>query len=309
MATSPLSPPLNSPLPTPASPGRAPEWLLVFVTMVWGATFLIIQTGLQFGGPHAFLALRFTTAVAALAVLAPRALRGVTRAELRAGVVIGAMLWLGFALQTIGLQTIESAKSAFLTALYVPAVPLLALIVLRQRPRLGAWVGIALAFSGLVLLAAPKDFALTMGFGETLTVICALITAAEILLIAHVAKGCDPKRLAVVQLSTAAVLAIVAMGVTREPLPALSPAFIACGAGLGLASAFIQVSINWAQKHVPPARATVIFTLEPVWAAMIGAMAGERFGLWGYVGAGLILAGLFASELRWPGRAAERHPA
>lgn len=307
MTTSPLSPSLDSPLPAavpPASPGRSPEWLLVFVTMVWGATFLVIQTGLHHGGPHAFLALRFSTAVAAIALLAPRALRGATREEWRAGIAIGAMLWLGFALQTIGLQTIESAKSAFLTALYVPAVPLLAFFVLKQRPHLGAWVGIALAFSGLVLLAAPKDFALTMGSGEALTVVCALVTAAEILMIAHVAKGCDPKRLAVIQLATAALLAVGAMGVTGEPLPHGSPVFYACAAGLGLASAFIQVSINWAQKHVPPERATVIFTLEPVWAALIGALAGERFGLWGYVGAGLILAGLFASELRWPGRPA-----
>jgi drug/metabolite transporter (DMT)-like permease len=303
MAKLPPQPSLTSPSPEAAPPapyGRKPELLLVLVTMVWGATFLIIHTGLQSAGPYAFLALRFLTAVLVLAVMMPRILQGVTREEVRAGVLIGAVLWVSFAWQTIGLQTIESAKSAFLTALYVPAVPLLALFVLRQRPSLGAWIGIGLAFTGLMLLSAPKDLGLTMGFGEAVTILGAVATAAVILMTAHVAKGCNPRRLAVLQLATAAVLSLGAFSITQEAAPTWTPGFIACGAGLGLASAFIQVSINWAQKFVPAARATIIFTMEPVWAGMIGAVAGERFGLLGYVGAGLILIGVLASELRWP---------
>ena len=68
--------------------------------------------------------------------------------------------------------------------------------------------------------------------------------------------------------------------------------------GLGLTSAVIQVAMNWAQQSVSPTRATLIYAGEPVWAGVIGRIAGERFPPIAMVGAALIVAAVIVSEMK-----------
>jgi drug/metabolite transporter (DMT)-like permease len=274
-----------------------PDLTLVFITMVWGVTFLVTQTGLRSSGPFAFLGARFAFAAIVLSAVSWRTLRRLTIAEVRAGALIGACIATGFACQTIGLMTIASSKSAFLTALYVPLVPLLEWVVFRKRLAASTWLGILMAFVGLVCLAGPQGLSFTMGRGEWLTVLCALITAAEILLIGRLTTGADSRRMAVVQLVVAAGLSFGAMAAFGEAMPHPTAGFWACALGLGVASAFIQSAMNWAQKTVSATRATIIYTLEPVWAGMVGRLAGERLTALGLTGAALIITSVLASEL------------
>ena len=164
-----------------------PELVLVLATMAWGGTFLAVQTGLAVSGPLFFVGSRFAVAALAAGLIARRALRGLTRAELGAGAAIGVAIFAGYTLQTVGLATITSSQSAFITALYVPLVPLLQWGALGRRPRLASWVGIALAFAGLVLLAGPGAGGLGFGRGEVLTLLGAVAIAAEIILIGRFA--------------------------------------------------------------------------------------------------------------------------
>ena len=96
------------------------EVALLAVAAVWGSTFLTVQKGLALAGPWSFVALRFGIAALALAALSLTSLRGLTRRELAVGTVVGLALAAGYGLQTVGLQSIPSSTSAFLTALYVP---------------------------------------------------------------------------------------------------------------------------------------------------------------------------------------------
>jgi drug/metabolite transporter (DMT)-like permease len=150
-------------------------------------------------------------------------------------------------------------------------------------------VGVGLAFAGLVCMSSPGGWRLDMGLGEWLTVACAGVLAAQIVLIGHVAPGKDAHRLAFVQLVVAALFCLGGMAVFAEPLPAPSGMFVACALGLGAVSAFIQVAMNWAQKTVPPTRAAVLYALQPVWAGVIGYAIGERMSAIALVGAALIL--------------------
>lgn len=115
------------------------ESALLFITMIWGATFLIIRCALEETGPLFFVGIRFASAAFVVLALSLPVLRGFTRRELLAGAGIGVSIFAGYALQTCGLQTITASKSAFITAFYVPLVPLLQWIVMRQAP--GAWPG------------------------------------------------------------------------------------------------------------------------------------------------------------------------
>lgn len=273
------------------------EWVLVAITVFWGGTFLAVQHALSVTGPMFFVGLRFATAAIAVALLSLPILRGLTWLELKAGSLIGLGIAAGYSLQTVGLQTIASSQSAFITALYVPIVPLLQWAILRRPPRAMTLVGVAMAFTGLVLLAGPEGTQLSMRTGELLTLLGAIAIAAEILLISGYAGRVDARRVTVVQLAVASLCGFIGMLPTGESVPPISPLLLVTAMGLGLASALIQLGMNWAQRTVSPTRATLIYAGEPVWAGLIGRIAGERLPVLGLVGGALIVASIVVSEL------------
>ncbi|EPJ6959563.1 DMT family transporter [Klebsiella pneumoniae] len=249
------------------------EALLIMITMFWGGTFLAVQYAVSLSGPLFFVGLRFATAALAVGLLSLRTLRGLTWLEVKAGVAIGVAIALGYGLQTWGLQTISSSKSAFITAMYVPLVPLLQWLCLGRMPGVMSCVGIVLAFIGLILLAGPENNLLALGVGEMITLASAVAIAA--------------------------LVAFAAMKPAGESVPSLTPALLGVALGLGIFSAIIQVTMNWAQRSVSPTRATLIYTGEPVWAGIFGRLAGERLPLLALLGCVLILAGVLVSELKW----------
>lgn len=275
------------------------EALLILITMFWGGTFLAVQYAVTMSGPFFFVGLRFATAALAVALLSLKVLRGVTWLEVKAGVAIGVSIALGYSLQTWGLQTISSSKSAFITAMYVPLVPLLQWLCLGRMPGLMSCIGILLAFTGLILLAGPGGDLLGPGEGELITLASAVAIAAEIILISAWAGKVDIRRVTIIQLATASLVAFFAMIPAGESVPPLSPALLGVGLGLGIFSAIIQVVMNWAQRSVSPTRATVIYTGEPVWAGIFGRIAGERLPLLALLGGVFIVLGVLVSELKF----------
>ncbi len=277
---------------------RRQEIALIAVTAVWGSTFLLVHWAMQHSGPWFFVGIRFLIAGLISVVIFRRALRGMRWRDIGAGVAIGVMIYLGYGLQTVGLQTIDSSTSAFITAMYIPLVPLAQWAVFRKRPPAMAFVGAALAFLGLLFIAGPDAFAQTLGSGEILTLISTLPIAAEIILISVFAGRIDLGRITIVQLLTAGALGILTMPVVGEGVPEFSWIWVGCAVGLGAASCIIQLTMNWAQKSVSPTRATIIYAGEPVWAAVIGRIAGERLPVAALIGGALVVLGILASELK-----------
>ncbi|AXF59771.1 DMT family transporter [Leclercia adecarboxylata] len=274
------------------------EAILILITMFWGGTFLAVQYAVTQSGPFFFVGLRFATAALAVALISLKTLRGLTLTELKAGLAIGVAIAMGYSLQTWGLQTIPSSKSAFITAMYVPLVPLLQWLCLRRMPGMMSCIGIVLAFIGLILLAGPEDNLLALGPGEMITLVGAVAIAAEIILISAWAGKVDVKRVTVVQLATASLVAFLTMIPAGESVPPMSAGLWMVALGLGIFSAIIQVTMNWAQRSVSPTRATVIYTGEPVWAGIFGRLAGERLPLLALLGGAFIIAGVLVSELK-----------
>ncbi len=272
--------------------------VLVFITVLWGGTFLLVHNVMTVSGPMFFVGLRFAAAALFVGLASARALPGLTFTELKAGVLIGVSIMLGYGLQTMGLQTISSSQSAFITALYVPFVPLLQWLVLGRRPGLMPSIGICLAFVGLMLLAGPEGGALHFSEGEVVTLVSAVAIAAEIILISRFAGQVDVRRVTVVQLATASLLAFLMIVPTQERLPDFSWLLLLSALGLGAMSAVIQVAMNWAQKSVSPTRATLIYAGEPVWAGIVGRIAGERLPGIALIGGLLIVIAVVVSELK-----------
>lgn len=275
-----------------------PESALVAVTAVWGATFVVVAKAMETSGPMWFVGVRFLFGGALACAIFHRKLIGLTKLDVAAGAAIGVMITIGYGLQTYGLQTINASTSAFVSALYVPLVPLLVWAVLRKAPRTTTLAGIGLAFLGLVLIAGPSAAGIGLGRGEIATLVAALAMAAEIVLIGAFAGKVNLGRVTLVQLLVAGAVALAAMPITGEHVPAFSWWWLGGALGMGTASCLIQLTMNWAQRSVDSTRATIIYSGEPVWGGIFGRLAGDRLPPLAFLGAALILAGVIVSELK-----------
>lgn len=275
------------------------ELALIAVTMVWGTTFLIVHAAMMVSGPFFFVGTRFGIAAVVGIIVFARSLVRLTRYELLAGLSIGVAIYFTYNLQTIGLQTISSSQSAFITALYVPFVPLLQWLVLRRPPGVFSMLGIGMAFTGLILLSGPDAKGIQFSIGEVLTIGSAIACAVEIILISRFAGGVNVGRVTVVQLGVTSLLSFASMPIAGESIPGFSWVWLGGAVALGAASIVIQLTMNWAQKEVSPTRATLIYASEPVWAGIFGRIAGDVLSPFAILGAGLIVAGVIVSELRF----------
>ncbi len=273
--------------------------LLVFVTMIWGSTFLIVQHTLKLTGPFTFLAMRFSIGALVLAVIFHKRLAQITRAEIITGSIIGLFLFGTYALQTTGLQYTTSSKAGFITGLYVPLVAILAVPLLRQKPTLASMLGVILSVAGLILISVNSSFQFTFGLGELLVTGCAIACALHVIFISKFAPRVDAINLAIVQIALTAVLSFIAMPIAREPfvLPPLPVWESALFMGLA-ATAFALAVMNRVQQFVSSTHATLIYALELVWVGMLGSLAGEQLSLFAWIGCGCILLGMITGELR-----------
>jgi drug/metabolite transporter (DMT)-like permease len=273
----------------------APSIVLVCATLLWGGSFVITRNAVQTVPPLVFVSVRFATAALFVCLATRPQLARITRLDIKAGTRIGLAMFGGYGLQAIGMHLgVASGRAAFISALYVPIVPVLQLLLLRRRPKPAIWVGLGLACVGLMLLAGNLGNG-GAGRGEGLVLIGAFSIAAEILALGLYAPQVDPRRLAVVECLFLSLLCLGTTWATQGHWPAPSPGWLLSAAALGLASAVLQISVNWAQRFVPPARATLIYALEPVWAALFGLAAGETMGAAAIAGAALILVSLVIS--------------
>jgi drug/metabolite transporter (DMT)-like permease len=147
------------------------DFALLFITIIWGATFPVVKGALADVSPFLFLAFRFFLAGALFALLFHKKIFPLDFASLRAGAALGLFLFLGFAFQTYGLVYTSSSRSAFLTSLLVLWVPFVSLFVEKERPAAALWAAIGTAIAGMWFLNRPEAGALNLG--DWLSVACA----------------------------------------------------------------------------------------------------------------------------------------
>jgi drug/metabolite transporter (DMT)-like permease len=279
--------------------GWAASLALVAAALLFGSTFLVVQDAVESAEPLPFLTVRFAIGTAALAPLALRRRGRDLRAPglLRAGALAGLALTAGYVLQTVGLQYTTSSVSAFITYLLVVFVPLIVALTTRRLPPWPTVAGVALAVAGLALLGGGPEVG--AGRGELLTLGCALAFAVHLLVLADAAPRLPVAALSAVQFAVVAGVLVVpgafagGYRLTGEAWAAAAYTGVAVTAGgLGLQA--------WGQRRVTATRAALLLLIEPVSAAVLGFLAGERLGAAGAAGAVLILGGIVVSELAVP---------
>lgn len=278
--------------PRHALPSRARgAAALALAGFLFGATFLVVGDALERIDVLPFLSLRFAVASAVLVPIARR--RAGTPGEFRHGVIAGLSLFVGYLLQTAGLRTVDPATSAFITYLLIVIVPLLTAARARRMPDRTVGAALLLAIAGLwALSGGPASF----GRGELLTLLAAFGFAVHIVVVGEVSGRHDPVRLTLWQLVTVCVCSTagtVATGGFGTVDGQVMGAVLFCGIG---ATAVAFWCMTWAQRVVPGPQAALILLLEPVSAALLGQLFGHPLGLWGAVGALLILVSVVIAE-------------
>lgn len=278
--------------------------LLVLMTLVWGTTFVLVKQALLSASPLLFNAVRMLLAAVLLAVIYRKHLVRLDRSTLRAGLLVGFFLFLGYAFQTTGLRLTTPSKSAFLTGISTVLVPMLLIVFWRAHIQSWRVVGILTAFVGLFFMTVPAgqqgiaDFA-NVNLGDILTIACALAFAFQIIFLGRSTQRFPFEPIAVLQISVAAILMAISAPLLERPHMHFTPTVVSAIVITGVLGTAIAFTVQaWAQQFTPATHTALIFTLEPVFAWLTSFIyLKERLGLRAGAGALLILAGVLVSEL------------
>ena len=265
---------------------------LIAVTAVWGVTFVQVKDAVAIYPLLPFLALRFAIASLTLSPGARR-VKGLGRGGLGAAALAGGLLAAGYVLQTFGLQRTSVSSAGFVTGMYVVLTPLIALALFRLRVGATAWVGVALATGGLAMLAGVHGGSTV---GDLLVLGAAAVYSLQIVLMERYAPRYDAVAFTLVEM----VVAFAGLSIAAIPTAAVPHGWTVWGALLvtGIfASALGFLVQTWAQQQTSATRTALVFTLEPVWAAIFGyTLAGDRLGALGWGGCAVIMAGIVLAE-------------
>lgn len=270
---------------------RRASLAVALAALLFGSTFVVMQDSVDAASPTAFLSARFGIGALALLVVA-------RRSPLPAGIagpalVSGGVLFLGYVLQTIGLQYTATSTSAFITYLLVVLVPVYVAVLHRALPRPHVLVALVVTAAGLWLLTGGVD---SVGKGELFTLACAAAFAGHILCLHQWANRFDVAWFMGLQLAAVSIAAFVP-GVLQGGYDFGLVAWRgAAFTGIGASAVALGLQL-YGQRVLGPTRTAILLMIEPVSAAFIGYAIGERLGSNGLVGAALILLGVALAEI------------
>ncbi|MAT39352.1 MAG: hypothetical protein CL946_07085 [Ectothiorhodospiraceae bacterium] len=270
---------------------------LLSVTLIWGSTFTVTKFVLEDYSPLMLQGTRFVLASIFVGILTWKDIKKTSAKTLRHGLILGVLLGLGFAFQTMGLETTSASNGGFLTGTLVVMVPVLQVLIERKLPNIGNIIGILLVAVGIYFLSTPSGASL--GTGDILVLICAFAFALYIVMLDVYTKAAFHQEIVFYQFIVTAAIGLAFSPFVEESR--LTLAADSFGGILYLAvfastvALFVQSKY---QRETTPTKAAIIFTMEPVFAAIIAFFwRDEVLAPIGYVGAGIMVLGLFVSEL------------
>jgi drug/metabolite transporter (DMT)-like permease len=269
--------------------------VLLAVTATWGSTFFLIKDLLDRIPTLDFLAVRFAIASVFLVLLAPRALGRLTRESRRQALALGCVYGVAQILQTAGLAHTPASVSGFITGMYVVFTPLLAALLLHSRITAMTWSAVLLATAGLAVLTLDG---FSIGYGESLTLVAALLYAVHIVGLGAWSRPDQALGMAIVQIMVITAVCLVATLPDGIELPRRAGDWLSIGYMAVFSGALAMLGQTWAQAHLPPTRTAIIMTMEPVFAAFFAvALGGESPTLRMSLGGVLVLTAMLLVEL------------
>jgi drug/metabolite transporter (DMT)-like permease len=271
---------------------------MLLVAVVWGSNFFITKDALIGITPFYYTSIRFLLSFLVLAVVFHKRLLCMTKADLKAGLIIGFFLFAGFITQTVGIIYTTPGKSGFITGVNVIIVPFLYYFITKRFPGWWPIIGAAFAVVGMGLLSLDGGFSINVG--DALTLLCAFMFALQIVAIGIYAPSQDPIALTTIQIGFTGIASLI-LALIFEPVPqsiqmnvwaAIWYAVLPCT----VAAFAVQ---NVAQKYTPPTHASIILCLESVFAVIFSYFFwGEQLSTRMIAGCIMILLGVLVTELK-----------
>lgn len=271
---------------------------LLFVTIGWGSSFLLTKNALNDLATFNFLGIRFLMAGAISFLIFFNKMIKIDKKTLKMGLLMGVLLYLHYVLQTVGITITTVSKSAFITGINVVLVPVFSALFIKKAPKKAAILGVIFAFLGMSLLTLNTG-ELDVNFGDFLTLMCAIVFAFYIILVGKYTVEVDSISFAVVQILVVGVLSMITSFIFESPI---IPSGISVWANVGflaiVCTSGAYIIQNIAQQYTSPTHTALIYSGEPVFAAMFAyAFAHEILTGKGILGALLILAGMLVAEI------------
>lgn len=288
------------------------EIALFSITIFWGVTFPIIKLALNDISPMLFIGIRFSLAALILLPFLLKPLLNSNIHLIKAGLFLGLLYFIGFATQTVGLQYTTATKSGFITGTFVVFIPILQLILERRAPGKGNIFGILLVIIGLILLSSKgitmldiiNELGSNFNIGDLLTLICAFFYALYVVYIDIITKKFDYKPLIILQVLFTGIAGFVfaflfdAAGIESVRYDFNKTVILVILYTAIFSSILATVIQTKYQKVVTPTKAGIIFSLEPIFAALFAfIIIQEEISSFGIVGCIYIFTGVLVSEL------------
>ena len=179
---------------------------LLATTAIWGSSFLVMKDSLERQDVNSFLASRFVLAALIMFAFKPKSLSGLDKVFVRRAVLTGVLATGGFISQTFGLTQTTVSNTGFITGLYLVFTPLIAWLLLKHQITRAQWSAVLIATIGLYLIAYNG---ISVGIGEILVLISAILFAAQIVAIGELSDGKNSYSLTLIQIIVAAVVFLV----------------------------------------------------------------------------------------------------
>jgi drug/metabolite transporter (DMT)-like permease len=286
--------------------------VLLIAALIWGFAFIAQRVGMDYTGPFTYNGVRFALGVLVLlpfifnrrkSVSEAQKIRRDTKKLIVGSVITGLFLFAGVSLQQLGLVTTTAGKAGFLTGLYVVFVPLVG-IFFRHKTDLYSWLGVALSLAGLYFLCITNGF--SIAHGDLLVLACAVVFSGHVLMISWLSPLMDSYKLAAIQFSICALMSLLfALFLEKPAINQILEAAIPIGYG-GFFSVGIAYTLQVvAQKTAHPVHASIILSMEAVFAALGGwLLLNEHLTNRSLLGCLLMFAGMIVVNIS-PGKKKE----
>ena len=288
--------------------------LLLFTALIWGSSFVAQKSGMDYIEPFTFNGIRMVIGGLVLipfillmdrkkardGAAAPMSDDEKAKARkkiIAGGICCGLAIFVASSLQQFGVSYTTAGKAGFITTLYVVIVPIIS-VLLRKRVRPIMWLCVVLGAVGLYLLCMTDD-SFKLAFGDMLVLLCAVAFAVHIMVVDHFAAKLDGTKLSCIQFLTSGILGLIGMAIFESPdinaildcwLPILYAGVLSCGLGYTF-----QVI---AQKYAEPTVASLLMSLESVFAVISGAiLLHETMSMRELTGCAVIFAAVIISQL------------
>lgn len=273
------------------------ELILVLIATIWGGTFVIIKLTLLDIPPFSFLTIRFSLALVLFYIIFFKKITFPKKDEMVGGLILGILLFMGFASQTFGLVYTTASKSALITGVNLVILPFAQYLIIKRKVGFENWVGIIVVLVGLYLLTHPTMN--NINIGDAVTLICAISWAFYIIYLDIASKKYSLHIIVFIQLFLVTLFSFI-FALSFEKFSSVHFSEISI---LGILYTSVLATListflgNKFQKETTPVRAGILFTIEQP-SAVIFAMIflKDVMGTFQLIGGILMLVGILFSE-------------